>query len=118
MVDITKGIGLFNNSDYFEAHDFFENIWISAPAGERLFYQGMVQISVGCFHLISGNTRGAVSQYNKGKTKLSGFLPSYCGIDLTKLCYDVEVIIKYIESGKAEFCYTDMPRIEKVKSIS
>jgi predicted metal-dependent hydrolase len=28
LIDITKGIKLFNDGDYFEAHDFFEDIWV------------------------------------------------------------------------------------------
>ena len=69
-MDINKGIELFNDGSYFEAHDHFEEMWNEAERGEKEFYQGLVQISVGSYHLICGNNKGALSQYNKGMSKL------------------------------------------------
>ncbi len=50
MLNITEGIKLFNNSDFFAAHDFFEGLWMEAKK-DKLFYQGLIQVSVGCFSL-------------------------------------------------------------------
>jgi len=36
---------------------------------ERFFFQGMVQVSTGCYHLIFGNFRGSLSQLKKGTKK-------------------------------------------------
>ncbi|MGD8781658.1 MAG: DUF309 domain-containing protein [Ignavibacteria bacterium] len=93
MYDIKKGISLFNDSKFFEAHDFFEEIWIDTDNDDRLFYQGLIQISVGCFHLISGNYKGALSQYNKGYAKLSKYPEIYYGVNIQKLLYNVGNLI-------------------------
>ncbi len=85
MLDITEGIKLFNNSDFFAAHDFFEDLWMEANYDDKKFYQGLVQISVGCFHLICGNLNGAKSQILKGINKLLDFIPEYNSLELTKL---------------------------------
>ncbi len=90
LIDISEGIELFNDSRFFEAHDYFEALWIESSGRERLFYQGMVQIAVGCFHLLSGNHRGSLNQFKKGTQKLEKYLPNYFGVNLEKLLKEVD----------------------------
>lgn len=119
MKDISYGITLFNNADFFEAHDFFEDLWFESKRDEKDFYQGMVQISVGSYHLICGNTKGAKSQFLKGSDKLRRYFPSYLNINLEKLIKDVEVLIKQIDLlyiGKSRDVNLNL--IPKIKEIN
>lgn len=100
-MDILAGIKLFNNADFFSAHDFFEDRWVECNREERLFFQGLVHVSVGCYHLISGNYKGSLSQFTKGKNKLSGYLPSYHNINLQILVNDIEFITQELNSGSS-----------------
>lgn len=93
MIDISEGILLFNNGQFFEAHDYFEAIWIENSGEERLFLQGIIQIAVGCFHLVSGNYKGAVSQFKKANTKLEKYPPVYMGVNLDGLLEKVRELI-------------------------
>ncbi len=97
MIDITEGIDLFNDCDFFNAHDYFEDLWNKAEFNDRLFYQGMVQVSVGCFHLISGNNKGALSQFTKGTAKLINYVPIYSGVNIRKLIIDIFPLIYGLE---------------------
>ena len=99
MIDISTGINLFNECDFFSAHDFFEDIWMDADKEDREFFQGMVQISVGCYHFICGNIKGAKSQLSKGFDKLKNFEPTYYEINL-KLFN--EKVLNLIDSLKFE----------------
>lgn len=72
----------FNNADSFSAHDSFEELWIDCRTDERDFLQGLVQLSVGMFHLISGNLKGAGSQLRKSVEKLDKFSPEFSNIDV------------------------------------
>ena len=116
MVDISKGIDLFNNADFFAAHDFFENLWIESEQKDRLFFQGMVQVSVGCYHLICGNYKGARSQYKKASEKLVNYHPLYYGINLEKLLLTVDELKidlkKYFSSEINEIDLKKIPEIE------
>ena len=96
MRDISKGISLFNDSDFFSAHDFFEDCWVECDREERLFFQGMVQISVGSYHLLNENYKGCLSQYRKGTAKLKNFKPVYRNIDLQKLVDEIEILINFL----------------------
>ncbi len=100
MIDISDGIALFNECDFFAAHDFFEDIWMEAEQDEKEFFQGLVQISVGCYHLICGNLKGAKSQLSKGKTKLTKFEPDFYEVNLSSLNNKVELLINNIYSSK------------------
>ena len=100
MIDISDGIALFNECNFFEAHDFFEDIWMEANRDEKEFFQGMVQISVGFYHLICGNKKGAESQLLKGLTKLRKFEPEFYKIDLISLNSNIDRITSTIKSDK------------------
>ena len=94
--DITKGINLFNNGNYFEAHDFFEEMWADERLEKKEFYQGLVQISVTTYHFSSENFDGALSQYSKGLEKLEKYPDSYEGINLIKFREEINVLTKQI----------------------
>ena len=96
MFDLTEGIKLFNDGAYFEAHDFFEDLWMEAVEEERDFYQGMVQVSVGSYHLICGNYTGALSQYQKGVEKLKKYKNSIKIIDLEFFLEEIQRLINKI----------------------
>ncbi len=94
-----KGIRCFNSHDYFTAHDFFEELWMEERDDNKKFLHGMIQISVGCFHLISGNTKGALSLLNKGIAKIVHFSPVFAGVNLNPLVSDLKILIFHIENS-------------------
>ena len=115
MIDISDGIALFNDCDFFAAHDFFEDIWMEADRDEKEFFQGLVQISVGCYHLICGNLKGAKSQLTKGKTKLTNFEPNFYEVNLSLLNKKVEKLINNIDSNT--IIKEEIPTIELITKI-
>ena len=42
-------LNLFNNHEWYEAHDAFEEIWNSVDGDERQVIQGILQVSVSQF---------------------------------------------------------------------
>ncbi len=116
MIDISVGIKLFNDGEYFAAHDFFEDIWIGISDDSRLFYQGLIQVSVGCYHLVCGNYRGSLSQFDKGTAKLENYLPEYRNVYIDKLLAEVKVLCELLEGNtdkqKIEFDITLLPKIK------
>ncbi len=118
MVDIQRGIDLFNDADFFSAHDYFEDLWMNCEKKDRLFYQGLVQISVGSYHLICANYKGALSQYNKGTEKLNKYVPNYLGVNLKKLLREIELLrflLKDKSINAAQIELDKMPKIEYKK---
>jgi hypothetical protein len=116
LIDISEGIRLFNEADFFSSHDFFEACWMECDRADRLFFQGMVQISVGCYHLISGNKRGCLSQFKKGTAKLKNYLPFYMDVNLDDLVIKIELLINELDeiSSVQELnkLWNKIPRLE------
>lgn len=115
-MDIQQGIKLFNNSDFFEAHDHFEEMWNNAGREDRLFYQSLVQLSVGSYHLVSQNYKGALSQYRKGTSKLVEYIPSYQGVNTRKLLKEIRILMKDLNEYFAEnICSVKIEKIPKIE---
>jgi len=98
MVDLNldEGINHFNESEYFEAHDWFEEKWMDSKGEVQNFLQGLVQISVGSYHLTNKNYAGALSQFTKASEKLEKYPNTYKKINLLQLREDINNIIKQI----------------------
>lgn len=80
-----RGVEEFNGQFFFEAHDTWEELWKQTTGPHRLFYQGLIQVSVGFYHLSNGNYKGACSQFGKAIAKLEQYLPAYHGIETKQL---------------------------------
>ncbi|TVQ10422.1 MAG: DUF309 domain-containing protein [Leptolyngbya sp. DLM2.Bin27] len=80
-----KGIDLFNRGEYYACHDVLEAIWIEATMVEKPFYQGILQIAVGLYHLGNHNWQGASILLGEGVNRLRPFEPAYAGVDVAGL---------------------------------
>lgn len=80
-----KGIEQFNARFFFEAHETWEEIWLTAPEPEKTFLQGIIQVSAAFHHYRRGNPAGAQSLLTAGLLKLSRFRENHQGLDLKAL---------------------------------
>ena len=85
-----RGIELFNRGEFFEAHEVLEDVWRTAPSPEKLFLQGLIQISVAFVHHSRGNIVGARSLLRRACKNLSGYPAACAGIDLRALILAAE----------------------------
>lgn len=80
-----QGIELFNECEFFEAHDVWEELWADIQGDSRRFYQGLIQVAVCLHHFCNGNIRGAQKLYHSCQGYLADYDDSYLGVDLQKL---------------------------------
>jgi predicted metal-dependent hydrolase len=80
-----RGIRLFNSGAYFEAHEVLEDVWRAAPAPEKRFLQGLIQVAVGLHHHSKGNVVGARSLLGRAARNLSSYPEDFGGIQLPEL---------------------------------
>jgi predicted metal-dependent hydrolase len=76
------GILLFNEGDFFEAHEVWEALWLDSSGPARKFYQGLIQAAVALYHFGNGNLRGAAKLFHSSRDYLNAFGPRYLGLDL------------------------------------
>jgi predicted metal-dependent hydrolase len=79
------GINLFNQAEFFDAHEALEDIWRAAPPENKKFLQGMVQIAVAFHHYSTGNRVGMRSVLERAIRNLSQPSGNFGHIELPAL---------------------------------
>jgi predicted metal-dependent hydrolase len=91
------GLELFNRGEFFEAHEVLEDVWRAAPAAEKKFLQGLIQVAVGLHHYSRGNMVGSRSLLQRAHKNLSAYPARHSGIDLGGLRAQVEQWVSALE---------------------
>lgn len=95
-----EGIKKFNEGEFFDCHDILEDIWFEIRGSSRNFYQGLIQVAVGFYHItVRENPKGALSQLKKGTDKLNGYKPEFRGVELKHFLEKVNECIVLIEKS-------------------
>jgi hypothetical protein len=66
---LRQGFRHFCAGEYFATHEAWEEVWQGLRGRQRLFWQAMIQLAVGAYHLQSGNRKGCQSQWQKALEK-------------------------------------------------
>jgi len=82
------GLALFNQGEYFEAHEALELAWRDETGPVRELYRGILQIGVAYYHILRGNYRGAYKMFKRSRPWLEPFPDRCLGIDLAKFRQD------------------------------
>ena len=90
--DVHRGAALFDAGLFFEAHEYWEDVWRASRPPERTFYHGLVQAAAGCYHAEKGNAHGADVLLAKARAKLQAFAPRYLGVDVAALLRSLEAV--------------------------
>ncbi len=77
-----QGVEEFNQGQYYACHDTLEALWMEATDPPKSLYQGILQISVACYHLGTRNWQGAVTLLGEGISRLQFYEPEFSGLDI------------------------------------
>lgn len=97
-----QGVEQFNQGQFYACHDTLEALWIEAIEPDQTFYQGVLQIAVGLYHLGNGNWRGAVILLGEGINRLRRYPSAYSGIDVDELIISSIDLLKALQQAGAE----------------
>jgi hypothetical protein len=97
-----RGVEQFNQQEFYACHDTLEALWMEASEPDKRFYQGILQIAVGCYHLGNFNWRGAVILLGEGIRRLGDYQPIYEGIDVTELLTESVELLKALQQTGPE----------------
>ena len=115
------GIELFNEYEFFEAHEVWEDIWHMAYGIKHDFYQGLIQCSVALEHYRRSNPRGVASLYQSYRPKFKHVPPVFMGLDVAAFLADMHEVLRPVidanplpQKGEIEL---DVARVKKMKLI-
>ncbi len=114
-----QGIELFNEHEFFEAHETWEDVWHMAYGLKHDFYQGMIQCAVALEHYRRSNPRGVISLFASYRPKFKNLPPIFMGLDITRFLSDMHEILRPVleanppkQKGEIEL---DPHRVKKIE---
>lgn len=113
LEELSNGIELFNQGKFFDAHEVLEDVWRTAPAAQKQFFQGLVQVAVAFHHYSAGNRVGMKSVLERAMRNLSAGKESFSGIRLQPL---LETLAAWREAQEQDCATAALPRVELVES--
>tara|TARA_Y100001960_G_scaffold168536_1_gene176950 strand:- start:83 stop:466 length:384 start_codon:yes stop_codon:yes gene_type:complete len=96
-----KGLVEFNDRNFYDAHEYWEELWSDYKLENPLIIQGLIQFAVGCFHLSNLNRNGAIGLFNKTIKKLENF-ENYndLKIDISKIVSQSKDMLKWLDHNQ------------------
>jgi hypothetical protein len=110
----TKGLNKYKQGDFYIAHELWEDMWHYKQLKDRIFIQGLIQISASFYKIQCGNLRGARSLLEKSINKFENYSGIHRNINVDKLKEDLLVIHKKYN----EINYTDEFSLETVPELN
>lgn len=97
-VNAIKGMKLFNEQKFFDAHEELEIAWNEEAGKVRDLYQGILQVAVTYLHITRGNYDGAIKVYERSLRHLKDW-PDVCrGIQVGKFRIDAEIAMQQVQN--------------------
>ena len=136
--ELLLAIEQFNQREFFECHETLEAMWHierdlarafarARPAGERAsrpvycddLYKGILQVGVGCYHLLRNNYRGATIKLQSGADYLEPFVPRCMGVEVAQLIAEARRLREVVVAlGPERLREVDLSLLPVVSSTS
>ena len=106
-----KGLDAFNKKNFYDAHEYWEEIWTEYRLPDAKFVQGLIQLSVGFYHLTNKNLNGARGLFTKCQSKFEDYNGLQRGLQvdqiktLAKNAFDNVIEIESYEDFNWDICY-------------
>ncbi len=106
-----RGVELFNEARFYEAHEVWEEVWRSTTPEPRDLLQGLIQVAVAMVHQ-RDRGRPAVARrvLAKGRRRVEPYRPVRLGLDLEDLLGAVDQWSRWLES-----CAGDPPALPRLR---
>lgn len=79
-----EAVELFNQHEFFGAHDLFEEVWNEILDERRAGVQGLIHAAVALHHFEEGNLTGARKMHDSALRYLQPFFPEAFGLNLAR----------------------------------
>ena len=97
---VIKGIQLFNQKKFFDAHEELELAWRDETQPIRDLFRGILQIGVAYYHIQHRNFIGAQKMFIRAEKWLLPYSGFCLGINIEKLKKDTNKISRMLNNGE------------------
>jgi hypothetical protein len=109
-----EGVAHFNAKKFFEAHEFWEEIWLVESEPEKTFLQGLIQVTAAFHHRQRGNPEGVELLLAAGIVKLLRFPEDHRGLAIGELRENAKRWARAIGMGD-DLGEKVLPKLRRVK---
>jgi uncharacterized protein len=95
-----EGVRLFNEEQFFEAHEVLEDVWRASAAPDKKFLQGLTQLAVAFHHHSTGNEVGCRSVMARALRNISSYPEGRFGLDTTEIVEAVAPCQQALDQSK------------------
>ena len=92
-----KGLKAYNEREFYDAHEYWEDLWSDYVLPDAKFIQALIQLSVGYFHITNSNINGANGLLKKCVPKFEMYLPTKRGIDVGDILTQVDASLENLK---------------------
>jgi uncharacterized protein len=96
---LSEGLACYRRTEFFEAHEHWESVWLRLEEPEKSFLQALIQIAAAFHHLQVGNRAGAVSLLSRALGRLESRPLQSGGIAVTPLSAELRAWLRELEGA-------------------
>jgi predicted metal-dependent hydrolase len=111
---MAEGRAAFNRGEFYEAHEFWEEVWNEVDEPERLWIQGMIQIATGLHKLGRDQRATCRTLLAKAFAKLEGAPDALDGFDLLRMRTEARAVDTALARGES----ADPRSVKLAKAVS
>jgi len=93
---VARGVALYNQGRYWEAHEALEVVWRQAVPPERALWQGLIQAAAAMLHRERGNRHGLLTQGAAAIQQLRGAVPAAFPVETARFVQELQ---RCVEEG-------------------
>jgi uncharacterized protein len=95
---LAEGLRLYHAGEFFAAHEAWESVWLGAQEPEKMFLQGLIQVTAAFHHLQRNNLRGTALLLQAALGRLERYPACFGSISVTLLCNDIRECLQALEA--------------------
>jgi hypothetical protein len=96
---LAEGLRHYHAGQFFAAHEAWESVWLESKEPEKMFLQGLIQVTAAFHHLQRNNPRGTALLLQAALGRLERYPAHFGGISVTLLCDDIHEWLQALETG-------------------
>ena len=96
---LAEGLRLYHAGEFFAAHESWESVWLGAQEPEKMFLQGLIQVTAAFHHLQRANPQGTVLLLQAALGRLERYPACFGSISVALLCDDIRAWLQVLEHG-------------------
>lgn len=83
--ELAEGLACYRGCEFFEAHEYWEAVWLRLAEPEKTFLQALIQITAAFHHLQRNNRIGTRSLLTRALRRLDVYPAEYGGVAVDTL---------------------------------